>query len=136
MQTLRIDFERKPMTWGRPEKVGTVTILLLGFMSCCFWWPTFSDVSRFAFLCYFPAIFPFCFGVVRWIPQLDGRGKRRIVAIVLAGHCALLAGSVFLWRAGSGNFNIRNPDFVFSFMAVEVALFMSVLRFSVPKTST
>jgi hypothetical protein len=43
-------------------------------------------------------------------------------------------GAVLLWRAFPSNVNIRNPDLVFAFIAVEIVVMILLVRFARRKT--
>jgi len=112
------------------DRIAALAVLAFGIFSLMFWWPRFSDYSRFALICCFPAVFPFCHSLVRSLPGLHKHAARKVLSIMIAIHCALLVSAVFLWMAFPSSVSIRNPDLVFAFMAVEVAAMNLLVRFS------
>lgn len=116
----------------RFEKIATLTVLVIGLMSVMFGWPRLSDYSRFAFICFFPGIFPFCYAVIRAHGIYKAR-KRRVVSVMMVVHCVLLFGVVFLWRAFPGIGFIKNPDLVFAFTAVEIVAMVLLVRLTRPE---
>jgi hypothetical protein len=111
------------------DKLAASIVATLGFLSCAFWWPTLSVWARFAFLCFFPGIFPFCYALARSAPSPREQRKRRIITLMLVIHVALLAGLVLWWKVFSSKASVGNPDVVFSFMGVEVAAMILLGRF-------
>lgn len=117
------------------DKLAALIVTALALSSFAFWWPTFATVARFAFLCCFPAIFPFRYALVRSPLTLREARKHRALATMAIIHCVLLAGLVFAWRALSTRVTIGNPDVVFGFMAVEVTVMILLARLTRRKSN-
>jgi len=94
----------------------TVATSVLSFL---FWWPTFADVCRFAFLVCFPAGL-FLLGL-RYSSQ--SRDHQLLPWLALL-HCAFLGIVIYLWRVSPARLSVHNPDFVFGFEALEFAVFL------------
>jgi hypothetical protein len=117
------------------DRVAVTVVIAFAILSFAYWWPTFADVARFAFLCCFPAVFPFCYALVRSAPSLRERWKSRVLTIVVGVHCILLAGLVVAWIKFSSSVTIRDPEVVFGFMVVEVAVILLLGRVLKHKTN-
>jgi len=92
--------------------------------SFCFWWPTFSDLSRFAYLCLFPVGVLFLLGL-RFSRQLRDRKSFPWFALL---HCAFLGVAINLWRVSPAKLSVRNPDFIFGFQVLEFAVFLLLIK--------
>ena len=123
-----LNSETKSTTPDSFDKLAALIVTALALSSFAFWWPAFATVARFAFLCCFPAIFPFCYALARSAPGLREPQKHRALAIMAIIHCVLLTGLVFAWRVFSTRVTIGNPDVVFGFMAVEAAVMILLVR--------
>lgn len=97
-------------------------------LSCAFWWSTFADIARFAFLCCCPALFPFCYALVFAPPGLHERRRRKPLIIMLWVHFSLVAGLVFTWTKFPTRLGIENPDVVGGFLALEVVVIILLGR--------
>ena len=126
----------RPLLDQRHGTLGTLAVTALGLFSLAYWWPRFADFARFAFLCCFPVIFPFCYGMVRSGSFSHDPRKRRIVTVILAFHCVLLVGVALFWKAFPSKLSIRNQDFVFGFMAIEFAAMILLARLVRPKANS
>ena len=102
------------------ERMTALIVIALGISSMFYWWPRFSNFSRFAFISCFPAVFPFLFALLRLSGSLRAARIRNLVNAMLVIHCALLVIAILLWRGFPNSINIDNPDLIFVFMAVEV----------------
>ena len=109
-------------TWG----------VALGFLAVLVFmvrWPNiFGIIWEFSLLCCFPA------GLFIWAAVSSGAVRKppmtKIVIMVVALHCLLLAGTVYLWS--------RNPksitgDFGFGFVVIEFASIWLLMRFARPR---
>lgn len=122
-------------TGRRFDRAAALSVTVLGMLSFAFWWPTIATVARYAFLCFFPAIFPFCYALVRSAPSFRER-KHKILTIMLVVHCTLLLALAFAWKEFPSSVSIGNPDVVFGFMAIEVMVMALLVRLSGNVTHT
>lgn len=111
---------------GRLDTIVLIAILLLGFCSFLFWWPALSDYSRFAFIACFPVAFPFAYVLLR--SDSFKRHKRKRLLILASAHILLLASALLLWKIYSSTSTIRDPDFVFGVMAVDMVIAILATR--------
>ena len=81
----------------------TFTTVLLSY---CFWWPRFSDLCRFAFLCCFPAGI-FLLGLACCSQKRD----RKFFPWFVLLYCTLLGIAIYLWRVSPAKLSVRNGDF-------------------------
>jgi hypothetical protein len=131
----RINSQGHNPSQDRLATVGTWAFLCLGLMSLCYWWPIFADVSRLAFLCYFPAVFPFGCGIVHGVPRLDSRRRLRILRIMIAVHCSLLAALAIAWRMRPDIFSISKELPVFGFLVVDFVAMYVIVRLNLTKAN-
>jgi hypothetical protein len=92
-------------------------------------WPSFFGIIwEFSLLCCFPA------GVFVWAAVSSGAVHKppmaRIVITVVLLHCALLAGTVYLW---SRNAKSITGDFGFGFVVIELAAIWLLMRLARPR---
>lgn len=109
-------------TWG-------VALGFLAFLVFMVRWPNiFGIIGEFSLLCCFPA------SLFIWAAVSSGAVRKppmtKIVITVIALHCLLLAGTVYLWS--------RNPksitgDFGFGFVVIEFASIWLLMRFARPR---
>ena len=92
--------------------------------SFCVWWPKFSDLSRFAYLCLFPVVVFFLLSL-RFSRQLRDRRFFPWFALL---HCAFLGVAIYLWRVSPAKLSVRNPDFIFGFQVLEFGVFLLVIK--------
>lgn len=118
---------QRPALTARQNLLVNVILGLTGasiLFSFCFWWPTFSDLSRFVYLCLFPVGVFFLMGL-RLSRQLRDQKFFPWFALL---HCAFLGIAIYLWHLSPTRLGVRNPDFVFGFQVVEFALFLLLIR--------
>jgi hypothetical protein len=92
--------------------------------SFCFWWPTFSNLSRFAYLCLFPVGVLFLLGL-RFSRRLRDQKSFPWFALL---HCAFLGVAIYLWRVSPAKLSVRNPDFIFGFQVLEFGVFLLLIK--------
>ena len=100
-------------------------ILVLGFFAAlvaALYWPF---AWEFSLLCCFPAPL-FCYGAVR-SGVIHRPGMKKIFITVVAVHCILLAGTVYLWREFPKSIT---ADFGFGFVMIELAVIAVLIRFA------
>lgn len=121
--------------WTEREKridrlvaLGTFVVVILGLF---YWWPTFATFWRFVSLCFFPAVVPISYGVVRSGMALRAPRVRIVVSITILVHCGLLAGTAYLWRAFPSS--SRSGDFMFGFIAVDGLIILLLMRLAWPR---
>lgn len=121
---IRDAFTRK-RTW-------VIALVLFALLISMVRWPNiFGVVWEFSLLCCFPA------GLFVWDAISSGVIHKppmaRIVTVVVVLHCALVAGTVYLWH--------RNPktitdDFGFGFVVIELAAIWLLMRLARPRRET
>jgi hypothetical protein len=124
---LRSSPSERPALTARQRRLGNLVLGLTGasiLLSFCFWWPTFSDLSRFAYLCLFPV------GVFFLLDLRFSRNLRdqKFFPWFALLHCAFLSIAIYLWQLSPARLSVRNPDFIFGFQVVEFALFLLLIR--------
>lgn len=111
------------------KRTWVIALALCAFLFCMVRWPNiFGVVWEFSLLCCFPA------GLFVWAAISSGAVHKppmaRIVVIVAALHCVLLAGTVYLWS--------RNPksitgDFGLGFVVIELAAIWLLMSLAAPR---
>jgi hypothetical protein len=118
---------QRPVLTASQRLLANIVLGLTGasiLLSFCSWWPTFSDVSRFAYLCLFPVGVFFLLGL-RLSRNLRDQKFFPWFALL---HCAFLGIAIYLWQVSPVKLSVRNPDFIFGFQVVEFALFLLLIR--------
>jgi len=124
---LRGSPSQRPVLTARQKRLVNIVFGLTGasiLFSFCSWWPTFSDLSRFAYLCLFPV------GVFFLLGLRLSRNLRDQKAFPWFGllHVAFLGIAIYLWQASPARLSVRNPDFIFGFQVIEFALFLLLIK--------
>ena len=96
-------------------------------MFVALYWPF---VWEFSLLCCFPVPL-FCYGAIS-SGVIHRPGVKRICIAVVAVHCLLLAGTLYLWRVSPKSVG---GDFGFGFVVIELALIGLLMRFARPSSS-
>ena len=118
---------QRPALTAKQTRVVNIVLGLTGasiLFSFCFWWPTFSDLSRFAYLCLFPVGLLFLLGL-RFSRQFRDRKSFPWFALL---HCAFLGVAVYLWHVSPAKLSVRNPDFIFGFQVLEFGVFLLLIK--------
>jgi hypothetical protein len=118
---------QRPALSAKQVRVVNIALWLTlasALLSFCFWWPKFSDLSRFAFLCCFPVGVYFLLGL-RFSSRLRDRKFFPWFALL---HFAFLCLAIYLWRVSPEKLSVHNPDFVFGFMVIEFAIFLFLTK--------
>jgi hypothetical protein len=118
---------QRPALTARQTRLVNIVLGLTGasiLFSFCFWWPTFSDLSRFAYLCLFPVGLFFLLGL-RFSPRLRDQKFFPWFALL---HGAFLGVAIYLWQESPARLSVRNPDFIFGFQVVEFAFFLLLIK--------